>query len=328
MKREFVCSVSMGPRALNVFSDTNCFVGALKVTGHFIPSIPGWRCTEEPVNSSIRLYVVSSGHADLQVAADGLSLTTYGRPGDLSDGDTIAYLAYFLLEIDRQRHWETTIHGAACSSGGRGVLLLGERASGKTSIVLELCTRYGYKLIGNDLLIVRYEHSRDVALACAGTKIFGIRYAVARSRFPRLLPLFGTTVLDGWREKVFCLPDELGLQIEENEVPIDAAFFCHLGDCGGRGLYSNRIADSWIRFNLYENLSRYIKGSALVHSLNGPQFTNIAYTPPVDCKQFHSFRVSLLNHLVDTVKLTAVGSPDLGDICAAVHETVQSRGGH
>ncbi len=178
-----------------------------------------------------------------------------------------------------------------------------------------LCQRYGYKLIGNDLLILRSPKRDSVATICAGTKVFGIRYAVASSRFPYLLPRFGAPVGDGWRTKVFCSPEELGVHIEETEVGIRAALFCHVGECGDRNVHAARIRDPWIRYNLYENVSRYIKGSALVHSLNGDAFTNIAYSPAVDSGEFHSCRVTLVNHLVDEVGITAVSSNELASVC-------------
>src|SRR6266566_3250610 len=133
MAQRFVCSAWMGAHAVNIFSDTDAFVEPLRATGRFIPFIPGWYCTETPADTLIRLCFVQSTNTEVLLSPSSQSLTVYGPSEAFADGEGIAYWAYFLLEIERQRHGETTAHGAACSKAGRGVLLFGERGAGKTS---------------------------------------------------------------------------------------------------------------------------------------------------------------------------------------------------
>lgn len=76
---------------------------------------------------------------------------------------TLAYATYTALERARQQRQMLTLHAnATATPGGRGVLLLGTKGAGKTSVTLALGER-GWTHAGDDLAILA-EHDTELLL--------------------------------------------------------------------------------------------------------------------------------------------------------------------
>lgn len=89
------------------------------------------------------------------------------------------YLIYTLFERPRQQLGMCTIHAAAAvSPSGQGVLLLGDKGAGKTSILLALIER-GYVPAGDDLVVVQADKKLQLR---AGNRIARLRYRTSGAR--------------------------------------------------------------------------------------------------------------------------------------------------
>ena len=75
------------------------------------------------------------------------------------------------------------------------------------------------------------------------------------------------------------------------------------------------MSGSWIKVNLYENFSRYIRGSSLIPFLGGIGGNSIGYIPPLDQLKFHKQRVMLINYLVNDIGITHISGGNLQELC-------------
>lgn len=59
------------------------------------------------------------------------------------------------LEYDRQLHGIYTVHGSACAKNDKGILIFGPVSGlGKTSLMLELCRKYGFFPAGDEKILI------------------------------------------------------------------------------------------------------------------------------------------------------------------------------
>ncbi len=323
MKTPFVCNVAMCDHSVNVFSSTDSFLPLFAGKGEYIPFIPGWECSTRKIKTPYSLYYYHrKGNSNLIYSPNKKSVRVYGDMRYFSDGQTLAYLIFSLLELERQKHYETTAHLASCSRNGKGIILLGERGAGKTSLLLALCKDYGYKLIANDIAVIGFDKKLNHAYVRDGTKIFGLRHAVAKMHHPDLLKFFPKDVVDSWTTKSFILPREIGVQVENKKISISKIFFCHLYANRNKRFFSKKMTGSWIKVNLYENFSRYVRGSSIIPFLDGSGGSNIGFIPPLDKNNFHKQRVKFINYLVDDLGITYVSSGNLHEICEFINKNL------
>lgn len=316
MKTPFICNISMGGSvSVNIFSRIDSFLPLFLGRGEYIPFIPGWRCATKKAKTKYSIIYIPSKRSNLIYSGSRLSVKVYGEQEYFNDGQTIAYLVYSLLEVDRQKNNETTVHLTACSKNGEGIILLGERGAGKTSILLALCRKYGYKVIANDLALLSFDKKRNHIFINDGTKIFGLRHTAAKMHHPDLLRFFPEKIKDSWTTKSFILPQEINVFVENKKTIINKVFFCHLHANKEEKFFEGKMLGSWIKVNLYENLSRYIRGSSLIPFLGGIGDNSIGYIPPLDQLKFHQQRVTLINYLVNDLGIIHISGGNLQEMC-------------
>lgn len=201
---------------------------------------------------------------------------------DLADG-TLLFLAHMLLEEKMSLSGFFSIHGACVVINGQGVVFLGKTGSGKTSLVLATCLEYEATLLGNDVIVLG---TRDDQLNClAGTKALHLRERSVTPAFPALGKYFPRTD-DPWSNKVFVMPKEIGLRTTLAPTDVTKVFLVHI-DVSGAPLYE-RSADSLAtRLYLHEELSRYIRGTA-VTAFSRSKKNSLGYIPSLDSvTRFH-----------------------------------------
>ncbi|OGY55426.1 MAG: hypothetical protein A2912_00795 [Candidatus Buchananbacteria bacterium RIFCSPLOWO2_01_FULL_40_23b] len=320
MKTPFVCNISMGHLSVNIFSRINFFLPLFLGREEYIPFIPGWRCTTNKVKTKYSITYIPSKRSNLVYSKNRQSVKVYGEQEYFNDGQTIAYLVYSLLEVDRQKNNETTAHLAACSKDGKGIMLLGERGAGKTSILLALCRRYGYKIIANDLALLGFDKKRNQIFINDGTKIFGLRHTAAKMHHPDLLRFFSGKIKDSWTTKSFILPKEINVFVENKKMIISKVFFCHLHANKEENFFEGKMSGGWIKVSLYENFSRYIRGSSVIPFLGGIGGNSIGYIPSLDQLKFHQQRVKLINYLVNNLGIIHISGGNLQQMCDFINK--------
>lgn len=290
------CSVTDGRFYVNIYSDTDLFLKQLRSDSSYTPFIPGWRVEDifPPETGSVTYKTGSQ--VRLQYDQPKSTITVTGPIEDFANGRTIAYLSLSLLEKSRQEQGSVLAHAAAVSRDEGGLVLFGERGSGKTSVLLTLCRQFGFKIIGNDLIILGLDPLGGAKIF-EGTKVIGLRKAVAMNNFPELLNYFSKDNGDAWTTKAFLSPQELGIETEDNAMPIGYAGFVHIDSLGKQKLRVKREEGPWIRVNLYENFSRYIRGTCLPF-IAGEGFDYLGYLPSFDSETAHQNRVDLINNLL------------------------------
>ena len=220
----------------------------------------------------------------------------------MRDGETLLYLGYPLIELQRQHHSSLTAHAACVEINGVAVLLLGKEGAGKTSIALELCQRHNASLIANDLTVIGNEGGNLVAIG--GTKFFFLRYESIRRSQPHLLRLFTEPTTDPWLHKTKVLPVDLGISVQLDPRPISQAFMVHV-DEKQRDIYAGTADNLVTKLYLNENFSRYIRSTCTM-MLGDDNYDLMGYIPPLDSEALFMMRRGIITMLLDQANLRYV----------------------
>jgi hypothetical protein len=224
----------------------------------------------------------------------------------INDGEVLLYAIFPFIEAQRQDKGFFTIHGAAVSLNGKGILLLGKEGSGKTTTILRMCRDYQALLLGNDLVIIGIENSK-ISIT-NGTKFFHLRYESIKRNLPELLHLFPEPEQDNmcsWIRKMFLEPHECGIKSCSEKVYLNAAFVVHVDETK-KDLYVSSADTLVNRLYLNENFSRYIRGSCL--SLLTKE-GYLGYIPSFDSKSRFTKRKKVIVDLFENHKIRFVSGP-------------------
>jgi len=230
----------------------------------------------------------------------------------LQSGEILVYAALPFLEVLHQRRQVVTMHAAAVEFGGRAILLLGKAGAGKTSLTLSLCRNHKARLIGND--VVKVGLVDGSVQACAGSKYFFLRQESIKRNIPDLLSLFPQSEKDPWTHKIYCSPERLGVTTCEGETLITKSYLVHVDETMEE-LYTSSADKMDTRLYLNENMSRYIRGTAIALFGQGSQF--MGYVPSFDSPDFFNMRVGLTEALISDTKMVYL-SGNLHDTCRLI----------
>jgi hypothetical protein len=315
----FRCAAGMGPYTVNIYSNSDEFMPNFKGGGkEYIPWIPGWNVRENPTNSGYSIVYSTGELTNVEYDQNKKQLLVVGPKEEFSDGQALAYMTFFLTEAQRQADGIVTAHAAALSYQNSGLLILGERGDGKTSVCLGLGRKYGYRLAANDLTTLGYDPVKDKAEVHDGTKIFGLRLSAVRGRFDELLHLYDDTTKTSWTTKAFVLPHDVGMEIDNNINPVEKVYMVYLDSTKTDNLSTYQMDGMWIKNYLYENFSRYIRGTAIV-AFGSKSKDFLGYLPSLDQQLFHRKRLSLIEYLIKKTKIINVSGGNLEQIVDYIH---------
>jgi|AntAceMinimDraft_4_1070372.scaffolds.fasta_scaffold16892_2 hypothetical protein len=227
----------------------------------------------------------------------------------LETGELLFYSALPFLEVQRQRSSAVTMHAAAVEFLGKAVLLLGKSGAGKTSIALSLCLNHGAQLIGNDILIAGIVDG-NVTVG-SGNKFLRLRKESVKRNMPKLLNLFPVSEKDPWTHKIDCLPETLGIDTCNANMSIGRSYLVHVDNTMEK-LYVANANTMDTRLYLNENMSRYIRGTAIAIFGESSQF--MGYVPSYDLPNFFRMRIKLAEKVITETEIIYV-SGSLNDIC-------------
>jgi hypothetical protein len=214
-------------------------------------------------------------------------------PDQALGAEDVIYLSYLALESQMNRRGLITLHCAAVERDGRAVLLLGHAGAGKTSAALLLCREQGFRLLGNDLVVVG---GVDEARAVAGTTHLRLRRSAVERCIPALLGLFGKATGDPWREKTDVTPEQAGISLGIAPAQVGAVVFVRVEED-----YSQVVASDGQslvhRLNLYENSLRYARGASTPWLL-GADHRFGPFVPSFDSAAAHAARTATLERLM------------------------------
>lgn len=228
------------------------------------------------------------------------------------DGELLLYVALPFLEVLHQRKQIVTIHAASVELAGKAILLLGKAGAGKTSLTLSLCQNHGAKLIGNDIVKVGLVDGK--IFACAGSKYFFLRQESIKRNLPELLSLFPQSGKDSWTHKIYCLPERLGISTCQEYTLISKSYLVHVDETM-QDQYSESADKMDTRLYLHENMSRYIRGTAVALFGNGSRF--LGYIPSFDSPDFFEMRAGLMEKIISETNMVYVAG-NIHDTCKRI----------
>lgn len=309
----FRCNVGDGYHSVNIYSDVFEFVEPINSSPEFVPFLPGWCVSSEfSEGKAATLTYLHSPEVTVCVNLPENKLFVQGPIELFASGRILAYLSLSLLERARQIDSHFLIHAAAISKDSKGMLVFGERGDGKTSTVIKLCRKFGFKLIANDLALVGFYEGDGYILN--GTKILGVRLIAARVNFPDIESMFENSDMESWNQKKFLQPEDLGIESESCPQKLKSVVMVHLDFTRIDKFCRRRLNGSWMRVNLYENFSRYIRGTCLP-LIGGEKFDYLGYLPSFDDSLLHFKRVEFINYLLDGMGVLSVSGGDLNELC-------------
>lgn len=292
----------MGNYGINIYSNYPKIFDILR-EGSFIPFIPEYRCLKTKATSDYSIVYIEDKFSSARMLNGNKALEIKGSLKDIVEATTIPFRAHFMLEQQMEKDAIFTMgQGAGISKGGKAVFLVGKRGAGKTSITLELCRKYNYNLIGNDLVLVRFKKNKGYFFG--GAKVFTLRFTAVKYYNTDLQRFFKKEIPNEWVNKIRLLPKDLGISIEKGIPEIVKVFYVHLLNDKTAPLYIQKIGGkeaSYLgRLYLYEELSRYIRGTC-IPLVYGEQFYIGDYLPSLDKPEYHKNRVKIIDWIMDDV---------------------------
>lgn len=311
----------MGNYGINVYSNYPKTFDILR-KGSFIPFIPEYRCVKTKAQSDYSIIYIEDRRSSARMLNENKALEIKGPLKEILEASAIPFRAHFMLEPQRQEDSIFTTQGAGVSKQKRAVLLMGKRGAGKTSITLELCRKYNYNLVGNDLVLTGLKKNRGYFFG--GAKVFTLRFTTVKYYNTDLQKLFKKESQDEWTNKIRLLPKDLGIPIEKGYPRIIKVFYVHLLNNKSASLYIQRIGDKEVsymgRLYLYEELSRYIRG-VCIPIVQGSQFYIGDYLPSLDKPKYHKNRVKFIDWFIEDIGFYFI-SGSMDAICEFIDKGV------
>ncbi|OGM29492.1 hypothetical protein A2630_00670 [Candidatus Woesebacteria bacterium RIFCSPHIGHO2_01_FULL_44_10] len=261
---------------------------------------------KKPGDDSV-LFILKDDSGQSQIEVVSPDLFIINGPID-SEGfqDRLPYLFYNLAERARQEKFELlTAHAAAVSKDGRGILILGDKGSGKTSIMLALCLTQGYEMVGNDSVILGTQRELSVM---AGSRQINVRLPVAKKlSLPLNEELRKEDQID-YEIKSSFLPEDLGIKANESSNPISMVVRINLHSDNPDFVATNIPSLEIEALRLSENFSRYIRGIPTPLELSSTGIRG--YFPDLDSPELTETRNNVVNALLTQTTYLYVAGND------------------
>lgn len=309
----------MGDYGINVYSNYPQTFDILR-KGSFIPFIPEYRCVKTKAQSDYSIIYINNNVSSAGILNDNKALEIKGPLKDILEASTIPFRTHFMIEPQLQKNSIFTTEGSGVSKEGRAILLMGKRGAGKTSITLELCRKYNYNLIGNDLVLVGLKKNRGYFFG--GAKVFTLRFTAVKYYNTDLQKFFKKEIKDEWTNKIKLLPQDLGISIEKKLPKIIKVFYVHLLNNKSASLYIQRIQDKETsnmgRLYLYQELSSYIRGICTPIIYRSQLYIG-DYLPSLDKPEYHRNRIKFIDWLIEDIGFYYV-SGSMNAICSYINK--------
>jgi hypothetical protein len=226
-----------------------------------------------------------------------------GSSGNRGLRDHLPYITFQVGELPRQAELRmVTVHAAAMvSPDGIGILVLGDKGAGKTSVCIELGIGRDYGLLGNNLVIVENSDKDKFLRLVSGTHVLAVREATLAS-IPALAKVNrGLSLVDeethGRENKIMLTPEKLGIKTAEPLSEIGAVIRVNIHPRQPEAICVSGVSDGLTeRLRLFENFSRYIRGVTTPLALTETHISG--HIPSLDSPILSSMRNQLIERLL------------------------------
>lgn len=210
---------------------------------------------------------------------------------------TIFYLAELAAEQKRQLHGGALLHAAGVylPRSERGILILGEKGSGKTSTAIGLCVSAEGQLIGNDQVILA--SSGEEVRLLDGSKDIHIRRTAA-IQDPTLMSLVTFTDQNkpNWDNKKTISPVQAGIDEARFAPKITDVIQVIIDRTLKTTTVLREQRDTQTLLFIAEKISRHIRGVATPILNNNGVFD--AFSPSLDTPETAAKRQALVNTIL------------------------------
>lgn len=316
-------SLWVGKHSVNLFSDKGDVIDHTELKNPSAFRIPGWKFDETPSESEYSIIYRRDENSSLDLDSEDKSLTVRGRPEDFESGQSFAFLAFWLTELQRQEQSAYTIYSAALAIDKKGALLLGPSGAGKTSVLLKLCQIGNCEVVSNNLTLVSHNPESHQINLDDGTKEIRPRLAAVND-FPELKDKLTSKLGNvSWETQVNITPEEVGATIADGPRQLSQVFEIHYDIRGQDGLIIKRENGLDVRYRLYENMSRILRGTAI--SVFGKDNHFLGYMPSLDTIDLHERRVQAIETMVNDIGVMSISGGNLFELAEVVYSTITKK---
>ncbi len=216
--------------------------------------------------------------------------------------DLVYYaLCMFAKELNKKNMY--FVHCSVVEKDGVATVLMGDSASGKTTLALYLCTEYGYNFVCNDRAIIGFIDNKPYVIC--GTLETYLRVGVIEKLFPKFKNELTPELLERpWNNKIHLNPrfDELGIKIVNN-VEIGYMYFIFTYDSSEESAYIDRYLEdekyyTWIA--IQERISQYNRASRNIILSVGYPF------PSFDNEELAQIRFGATKNISKNIKVADI----------------------
>lgn len=251
--------------------------------GNFL-QIPGITISQK-VPDDCDKYVKYVASKENKFYCDGNNMIIKYDP-ELITQSSIIRVGFLLLEKGLAEKKKVLVHSACVSKKNNSILFLGRSGSGKTSTVLNLCRNYGYRLVGNDRVIIGL-NSDDKLFSYSGTDFINMRYGSVIKNTPELINHFDHFEGDPWSNKKSTHSSNLNIKVEKRALEIAKGYLLHI-DSEQKHFYHSLASEPVHKLFLNEIFTMGIRG--IYSTFYDKNFNSCGYVPSFDCEEFYETR--------------------------------------
>lgn len=243
---------------------------------------------------------------------DGNSLIEFHAPwNSVKDNEMLKTLLYSVTQRALQSEGKFMVHAVALSDLDRSHLFFGTAGSGKTTIGLYVCSRFGLQWISNGSAVLKVCDGKPMILGSV-KKGIKLRLSSLSKSFPELVEsifpgLNSDNISSTFDAKISVSPQHLGLRFDTRNLPVAKLHKIKLDDTE----FSVFPQDAYrLRLELYEDLSRFVRGSSTL-LLYGKEQNQSIFLPSLDDDILHKSRLELIESIIQNcLGDTMHGTPD------------------
>lgn len=236
--------------------------------------------------------------------------------------DELEFILYTYSEIPRNEKGRFTFHAAAVAKNNEGILILGDKGVGKTSLALSLCRDYGYQLVGNDVLILGKDV--DGIKIYKGDGIFRLRKLSVEKYFGELTKYLENSKASSYDHKISMKPEQLTIDMQKKPVGVKSVVQVFLNADESIPLEIGSPPQLQLKLNLIENASRYIRAMT-TPVLEGEDFEYKGGLPSFDRPELFQNRATVLERLTQEPGVISVSGGNLNEVASYVDKHYVSK---
>ncbi len=239
--------------------------------------------------------------------------TTAIVAGPLTNEDFVNQLPHICYALSEKYRQETlgqiSIHASAVERDGQGVLILGDKGSGKTNFLIALCKNHEYNFVGNDLVVIG---AKDKLSLVFGNHQINVRTGTTKELLPDIFNRYNLDddgISNCYEKKASLYPAELNINCCLKETPLLKIVRINLHNSNPEFRQTRVLSPMRESLRLNEALARYIRGQTTPLMLSSTGEIE-GYFPNFDNSELCSFRNNTVHKMLHDTDFSYVSGFD------------------